>query len=67
MNLEDARKMWGPDMSEDVLKEWVQVVNKRRETVAQDDPRIPKGATVNLDSNEFHSVTTDDGDDVRHD
>ena len=49
MNIEEARRIWGSDMPEDVLKEWVRIVNKRRETVAQDDPKIPKGATVDVD------------------
>lgn len=67
MNLAEARKMWGPDMPEDILKEWLRVVNKRRKTAAQDDPRIPKGATVELDPDKFHSVTAYEGHDVRHD
>jgi hypothetical protein len=67
MNLEEARRIWGPDMPEDVLKEWVRVVNKRKKTFLNDDPKIPKGVTVELDSDEFHGVTTDDGDDIGHD
>jgi hypothetical protein len=54
-------------MPEDVLKEWIRVVNKRKKTFLNDDPKILKGVTVELDSDEFYSVTTYDGDDVRHD
>jgi hypothetical protein len=45
MDIQEARRIWGPDMPEDVLKEWVRAVNKRR----LDDPKIPKGATIEID------------------
>lgn len=67
MNTKEARRIWGSNVPQDILEEWVAAYNKRTQTVARDDPKIPKGATVELDSDEFHSVTTYDGNDVRHD
>ncbi len=66
MNIKEARRIWGSDVPQDVIDEWIRVFNKRRETFMKDDPKIPKGATIELDPNEFHSVTTYDGNDVRH-
>lgn len=67
MNTEEARRIWGSDVAQDILEEWVRIYNLRQKTIAKDDSKIPKGATVELDPNEFHSVTTYDGNDVRHD
>ena len=48
MNLEEARKMWGDTMPDDILKEWLELRNK---IVPDDhDQSIPKGATVEIDS-----------------
>lgn len=57
MDTEQARKIWGPDTPQDVLEEWVRMVNKRRK--AFDDPRIPKGATVEIDPDTGKAVLTD--------
>lgn len=51
MNVEEARRMWGPDMPQDILEEWVRVCNLRRETFMNDDPTIPKGETLLIEKN----------------
>jgi hypothetical protein len=66
MNIKEARRIWGSDVPQEVIDEWIEVFNKRQEAFGKDDPKIPKGATVELDPNEFHSVTTYDGNDVCH-
>jgi hypothetical protein len=45
MNLEEARKMWGYTMPDDILKKWLELRNK-----IVHDPSIPKGATVEVDN-----------------
>ncbi len=67
MNVNEARRIWGSDVPQDVLEEWIRIYNLRQKTFANDDPRIPKGATIELDPDEFHSVTAYEGHDVRHD
>ncbi len=58
MNVKEARRIWGSDVPQEVIDEWIKIFNKRRETFVKDDPQIPKGATIELDPNEFHSGTT---------
>ena len=48
MNIEEARKMWGDTMPDDILKEWLELRNKI--VPGDHDPNIPKGATVEVDS-----------------
>lgn len=48
MNLDEAKKIWGDAMTDEELKKWLEMKNKRRPEL--DDPRIPKGATVEIDS-----------------
>ena len=47
MNLDEAKKIWGDWMTEEELKDWLELKNKRRPEL--DDPKIPKGATVEID------------------
>lgn len=49
MDLDEARRIWGQDIPEDILIEWVNAVNKRRTTFHLDSPDIPKGSTVDLE------------------
>lgn len=56
MDTEQARKIWGPDMPQDVLEDWIRIVNKRRK--AFDEPRAPKGATVEIDPNTGKAIPT---------
>jgi hypothetical protein len=45
MTIERARDIWrNYDMSDADLQEWVNIVNLRKD----DDPRIPKGCTVEV-------------------
>ena len=46
MNLDEAKKIWGDAMTDEELKKWLEMKNKRRPEL--DDPRIPKGATVEI-------------------
>lgn len=48
MGLPEARRIWGDAMNLEELKEWIEVNNSRRPEM--DDPSIPKGATVEIDS-----------------
>lgn len=45
MNLDEAKKIWGDAMPADDLKKWLELKNK-----VKPDPTIPKGATVEIDS-----------------
>lgn len=60
MDMQEARRIWGDVMPEDVLKEWVRAVNKRRATFHLDDPKIPKGATIEIDEKTGKAVQRDD-------
>lgn len=60
MDMQEARRIWGDVMPEDVLKEWVRAVNKRRAARHLDDPKIPKGATVEFDEKTGKAVKRDD-------
>ena len=54
MNLEEARKIWGVSMPDDILKEWLELRNK---IVPDDhDMSIPKGATIEINSNTGKAV-----------
>jgi hypothetical protein len=48
MTADDAKKIWGDWMPADDAKKWLELKNKRRPEL--DDPTIPKGATVEIDS-----------------
>jgi len=48
MNLDETKKIWGDWMTDEYLKKWLELKNKRRPEL--DDPTIPKGATVEIDS-----------------
>jgi hypothetical protein len=42
MNVDDARLIWGDDLTHDELVKWVKDVNSR----AADDPSVPPGSTI---------------------
>jgi hypothetical protein len=44
MTLEEARRIWGHDIPEDVLREWVDSVNERQKVCHLDTE--PKGETI---------------------
>lgn len=46
MGLPEARRMWGDAMNLEQLQEWLEVKNSIRPELH--DPRIPKGATVEV-------------------
>jgi len=46
MTLEEARRIWGPDISDDVLREWVDSVNERQKVCQLDTE--PKGETIEV-------------------
>lgn len=48
MNMDEARKMWSGMMNDEELTEWLKLRNKIRPE--EHDPKIPKGATIELDS-----------------
>lgn len=43
MNVKEARRIWGSDVPQDVIDEWIRVFNKRQEAIVKDGPQIPKG------------------------
>jgi hypothetical protein len=48
MNVDDARLIWGDDLTHDELVEWVRDVNSRAKTCTADDPSVPPGSTINI-------------------
>lgn len=69
MNVKEARRLWGSEVPQDILEEWVRICNRRRATFANDDPEIPKGATIEVplgEPQELRRVTSDQTHDVRH-
>lgn len=48
MNLDEAKKIWGDWMPDEDLKKWLELKNKMKPELH--DPKIPKGATVEIDS-----------------
>lgn len=46
MTLEEARRIWGPDINEDILREWVDSVNERQKVCHLD--LEPKGETIEV-------------------
>jgi hypothetical protein len=69
MNVKEARRLWGSEVPQDILEEWVRVCNLQRATVANDDPEIPKGATIEVslgEPQELRGVSSDHTHDVRH-
>ena len=56
MDIEEARRIWGNDMSDEDLKEWLLVRNNRQE----DPSSIPKGATIEIDVNTGKAIVRDD-------
>ena len=46
MTLVEARRIWGPDISEDILREWVDSVNERQKVCHLDTE--PKGETIEV-------------------
>lgn len=48
MNLAEARKIWSWMMNDEELTEWLELRNKVRPE--DHDPKIPVGATIELDS-----------------
>jgi hypothetical protein len=57
MNFAEAKKIWGDAMSDADLQKWLEFKNKRRPEL--DDPKIPKGATVEIDENTGKAVPRD--------
>lgn len=41
MDVKEARRIWGSDVPQDVLEEWITAYNKR---TSADPPDVPKGA-----------------------
>ena len=48
MDFDEAKKIWGDMMTDEELKKWLELRNKIRPELH--DPKIPKGATVEIDS-----------------
>ena len=46
MNLDEAKKIWGDAMTDEELKKWLELKNSIDPNSC--DPRIPKGATVEI-------------------
>jgi len=60
MNVKEARRLWGADVPQDMLEEWIRIYNLRQKTFSNDDPKIPKGATVEIDPKTGKVVPRDD-------
>lgn len=58
MDLDEARRIWGPGIPEDILIEWVNAANKRLATFHLDPPDIPKGATIDIETTDQFPVKT---------
>lgn len=52
MNIEDARIIWGTDLTEEELREWTEQVNAREKVYHLDDPGVPEGATICIDADQ---------------
>lgn len=50
MTLREARRIWGSDMTDEVLRDWVKAKNARQSNFHKDDPNIPRGATIETPS-----------------
>lgn len=57
MDVKEARRIWGSNVPQDVLEEWVAAYNKRVNAV--DPPDVPKGATIEIDPNTAKAVPSD--------
>jgi hypothetical protein len=55
MNLEEARVIWGNMLTDEELEEWLVLKNNRRPE--EDDPSIPKGCTIEIDSPRKNSAS----------
>jgi hypothetical protein len=58
MNLDEAKKIWGDWIPEEYIKKWLELRNKINPDLH--DPKIPKGATIEIDSNTGKAVLRDD-------
>jgi len=58
MDFEQAKRIWGDWMPDEDLKKWLELKNKRKPEL--DDPTIPKGATVDIDSKTGKVVSRSD-------
>ena len=58
MNLDEAKQIWKDAMSDADLKKWVELKNKIRPDLH--DPKIPKGATIEIDSVTAETVKRDE-------
>lgn len=57
MDVKEARRIWGSNVPQDVLEEWVAAYNKR---VSVTDPNdVPKGATIEIDPKTGKGVASD--------
>lgn len=53
MTLAEARRIWGPDIPEDILREWVDSVNERQKVCHMDTE--PKGETIEVSQSRIDS------------
>jgi hypothetical protein len=53
----EAKKIWGDAMSDEDLKKWLELKNKRNPEL--DDPTIPEGATIEIDAKTGKAVPRD--------
>jgi DNA helicase TIP49 (TBP-interacting protein) len=58
MNLDEAKKIWGDAMPDEDLKKWLELKNKIRPELH--DPKIPRGATVEIDEKTGKVIKLDD-------
>jgi hypothetical protein len=54
MNLDEAKRIWGDAMSDQDLKEWLELRNKIDPDLHGD---VPNGATIEIDSKTGKAVT----------
>jgi hypothetical protein len=56
MNLDEAKRIWGDAMTDEDLKEWLELRNKIAPDLHGD---APKGATIEIDSKTGKAVPCD--------
>lgn len=69
MNVKEARRLWGSNVPQDILEEWVRIYNLQREKIVEDDAQFPKNETSEgtlSEPQEFRCVPSDQTHDVRH-
>ena len=58
MNLDEAKRIWGDAMPDEDLNKWLELRNKINPDTH--DPKIPKGATVEIDEKTGKVIPRDD-------